>query len=156
MSDHCFNARHHMFKGRRQTLHYDHLELISHLRHHLLPPRRDMLYSLRPRAYESTLSIRTTSLTETIITIPWSRASDSFMTFCTLISIYIYIYKMPYRIIGDLGTSCKIYFNVTPILCVSGLTVTCRPIRLLTYLLNIRTRANSMTSYIGLLWVNES
>jgi len=33
-----------------------------HLLHHLLPPRRDTHYSLRPRAHDFTLSIRSTSL----------------------------------------------------------------------------------------------
>ena len=34
----------------------------SHLLHHLLPPRRDTQYSLRPRAHHFTLPTRTTSL----------------------------------------------------------------------------------------------
>jgi len=36
----------------------------SHLLHHLLPPRRDTHYSLRPRAHDFTLSVRTTSLND--------------------------------------------------------------------------------------------
>jgi len=35
-----------------------------HPLHHLLPPRRDTHYSLRPRAHDFTLSIRTTSLSD--------------------------------------------------------------------------------------------
>lgn len=36
----------------------------SHLLHPLLPPRRDVHYSLRPRAHDYTLSVRTSSLSD--------------------------------------------------------------------------------------------
>jgi hypothetical protein len=36
----------------------------NHLLHHLLPPKRDTHYSLRPRAHDFTLPIRTTSLND--------------------------------------------------------------------------------------------
>ena len=42
----------------------------SHFLYHLLPPKRDMLCSLRPRAHDFTLSTQTTFYLMTIIILP--------------------------------------------------------------------------------------
>ena len=83
----------------------------SHLLHHLLPPRREIQYSLRPRAHDFTLLMRTTSLSDNN-----------------------YMNRMLYKNIGCIWLYCNLYFNLTTILCISGLTVTCIKL-LLTYLL---------------------
>jgi len=71
-----------------------------HLLHHLLPPRRDMHYSLRPRAHNFTLSIWSTSLSE-----------------------INFINRMLYKNIGCIWQYCN-KLNLTAILCISVLTVT--------------------------------
>jgi len=87
-----------------------------HLLHHLLPPcRRDTNYSLRPRAHDFNLSIRTTVLHS--------------VTIISLTECYIKTLVAYYNI-----AICVFHFYLTAILCISVLTVTFIEL-LLTYLL---------------------
>jgi len=77
--------------------------------HHLLPPRSDAHYSLRPRAHDFTNSIRNTSLSDKhFINISLIYAECYIKTLVAFDNILIYVF----------------HFNLTAILCISVLTVT--------------------------------